>query len=105
MSKGQTDYGDRIMSLTADDVEAIAEKLCEKMRGPLWVEDIKHYEHHKFIDEQLEDAALMKKSKRDLVERVVGAVSVAGLFMFLGWVAKAGIDLLADLVTKAGGGG
>jgi len=94
------DRGDRLYTLTQTELDQVIEAAIKRTRGDLWVEDPRHFLHHRWVDEQLDDERVKTQTKRRLIEKWVGAISTISLVGFLGWVGHQALQTLAELISK-----
>lgn len=83
------DRGDALHTLTQADVDAIAEAMIRRMRGPNWVPSEKHHDHHEWVEAKMQAEQSTKSSRRRIVENIIGTVgasSIVGVFTYLGYL-------------------
>lgn len=88
------DYGGEVMrNLTNQDVEAVAERLVERLAGTRFVSPEEHYEHHRWVSGQIKAEEIAEEDSRALrmefKKRAIGAVGLAGLIYLVANLGEA----------------
>ena len=83
-------------NLTNQDVEAVAERLVERLAGTRFVSPEEHYEHHRWVCDKIESERAAEEDMRALrmefKKRAIGAVGLAGVIYLVANLGAAMIE-------------
>lgn len=101
---GTDDQGNKILTITQDEIDAIADAMIAKMRGPDWIPSDQHKADHEWAKNRRESDEKFDASKRKVFEQVIGGLTIAGLLAFVGWIGHTVIETLQRILSSGAGG-
>ena len=86
-----------LFGMSDNQIDELAEKVAEKI-----LLNPEHRADHDWVKAKREIEADNRTRRRQIVDRIVGAVGTAGVFGLLGWIGHAIINFLQDVAARGG---
>ena len=83
--------------MSDNQIDELAERVAEKI-----LLNPEHRADHDWVKAKREIEADNRTRRRQIVDRIVGAVGTAGVFGLLGWIGHAIINFLQDVAARGG---